>query len=79
MPTESAIFDREFLDSRPVEVTRASFRLAYSAVLCRACVFRETTWQKVTTTYSNGASSSSVYGALLSSVLAVVGLFALNF
>lgn len=39
----------------------------------------EATWQKVTSTFSNGVSGTSVYGALLSSVLVAVGLFALNF
>ncbi|CDJ61645.1 SAG family member [Eimeria maxima] len=39
----------------------------------------EATWQKVTTTFSNGASATSVYGALLSSVLVVVALFAFIF
>lgn len=39
----------------------------------------EATWQKVTSTFSNGVSGTSVYGALLCSVLVAVGLFALNF
>ncbi|CDJ58668.1 SAG family member [Eimeria maxima] len=37
------------------------------------------TWKNVTKTLNNGRSSTSVYGALLNSMLVVVGLFALNF
>ncbi|CDJ61644.1 SAG family member [Eimeria maxima] len=40
---------------------------------------RVTTWKKVTKTLSSGGSSPSVYCALVSSVLVVAGLFALNF
>lgn len=39
----------------------------------------DATWQKVTKTLSNGANANSIHSALLSSVLVVGVLFALNF